>query len=393
MIYIFLYRYLGLHVFASLKGIEKDKGQDLVKRASAYKGAVFSLASTSGDVIDVGVALWETIVVSALLYAMEYVHVTETVIKELDGIQATFAKNLLGVCSKAANVLAAVELGMKGFRHRIMERQLKFYWKLQDLSEDLLVKRAFMEHVVGGWDSSYIRRMTAFEVEIGTVCVEPAERSRCLDQWARRRVLNMMVEKKSLQCLRWPQQGWRKQRFICEDEDVLTLVAFRVGYPEMGMNLPCFKESFGMPMNVRSVAGEICHRCQEEVLGNDMLCYQGHFTNHVGRIVNCPNCDQANIDMVHVLIDCGALDELRHGILIDRDVTLHQFIHASVENASSVEKARRLLNDGMVGTEDFKKRGRILGEVRKAWLTSWMNLWLGEELVDISTVGRSAHRM
>ena len=65
-------------------------------------------------------------------------------------------------------------------------------------------------------------------------------------------------------------------------------MAFRVGYPEMGMNLPCFRESFGMPMNVQSVAGEICH-------SNDMLCYQGHFTNHVGRIVNCPNCDEANI--------------------------------------------------------------------------------------------------
>ena len=48
-------------------------------------------------------------------------------------------------------MLAAVELDMKGFRHRIMERQLKFYWKLQDLSEDLLVKQAFMEHEVGGW--------------------------------------------------------------------------------------------------------------------------------------------------------------------------------------------------------------------------------------------------
>ena len=191
-----------MNVFSGIKGVEADKAQDLLKRAAAYKGAVFSLANTSGDVVDVGVALWETIVVSALLYALEYVEVKDAVIKELDGIQATFAKNLLGVCSKSANIIASVELGMKGFMHRIMERQLKFYWKLQELPDNLLVKQAFLEHVVGGWDSSYIRRMTAFEIEIGAVCLDSKEGARSLDRWARDSVLQAMSAKKSLQCLR-----------------------------------------------------------------------------------------------------------------------------------------------------------------------------------------------
>ena len=196
------YRYLGLNVFSGIKGVEADKAQDLLKRAAAYKGAVFSLANTSGDVVDVGVALWETIVVSALLYALEYVEVKDAVIKELDGIQATFAKNLLGVCSKSTNIIASVELGMKGFKHRIMEHQLKFYLKLQELPDDLLVKQAFLEYVVAGWDSSYIRRMTAFEKEIGAVCLDSKEGARSLDRWARESVLQVMSAKKSLQCLR-----------------------------------------------------------------------------------------------------------------------------------------------------------------------------------------------
>lgn len=387
------YRYLGLNVFSGLQGIEKNKGQDLIKRASAYKGAVFSIANTSGDIVDVGIALWETIVVAALLYALEYVNVTDAVIKELDGIQATFAKNLIGVCTKSANVLAAVELGMKGFHHRIMERQLKFYWKLQDLPEDLLVKRAFMEHIVGGWDSGYIRRMTAYEIKIGAVCGSPKDRLRKLDQWARRKVLDMMAEKKSLQCLRWPQQGWRKQKFICEDEEILTLVAFRVGYPEIGMNQPSLREVFGLPTEVRCIAGDNCENCHEKVAGNDRLCYHSPFTNHIGRIVNCPSCDESKVDMVHVLIDCRSIEEFRLENYVRPNVSIYEYVQGAGLNSSSVEKARRLLNDDMRTVGEYKDRGKLLLSLRKTWLTQWMDLWLGEGESELLTVGRSSHRL
>ena len=91
---------------------------------------------------------------------------------------------------------------------------------------------------------------------------------------------------------------------------VLALEAFRVGYPEMGMTYPSLKETFGMPKVVRGNAGEACEECQEVQVGNVNLCYHSPFTNHVGRIVNCPVCYAQGIDMVHVIVDCRGLDEL-----------------------------------------------------------------------------------
>lgn len=386
------YRYLGLNVFSGLRGIETDKAQDLVKRAAAYKGAVFSLASTAGDVVDVGLALWENIVVGALLYALEYVEIKDKIIKELDGIQATFAKNLLGLCSKSANVIASVELGMKGFKHRIMERQLKFYWKLQELPDDVLVKKAFMEHLIGDWDSSYLRRMTTFEIEIGSICLDSKEGAKMLDRWARSIVLKSMQDKKSLQCLRWPKQGWRKQVFLCEDEAILTLEAFRVGYPEMGLNHPCLKEVFGLPKTIQGEAGKACTECNEVQLGNADHCFYGPFTDHVGRIINCPLCDSQNIDMIHVIVDCRALEEFREEITVRPGCSFKEFIDGAGVNSSSLEKARRILNDEMNSHEDYKKRGELMIKLRGRWLLSWMELWLGDEVLDLPPVGRSSHR-
>ena len=151
------YKYLGVEITPSMKGIGLEKSEVMVKRAAAYKGAVFSLSHTSGDVVDVGLALWESIVCSSLLFGVECISVKEKAIQELDGIQASFAKSLLGVSSKSANVIASVELGLKTFRHRILEKQLTFYWRLQDLPDGLLVTDAFKEHTSRRWESSYIR--------------------------------------------------------------------------------------------------------------------------------------------------------------------------------------------------------------------------------------------
>ena len=173
----------------------------------------------------------------------------------------------------------------------------------------------------------------------------------------------------------------------------MALEAFRVGYPEMGMTYPSLKETFGMPKVVQGNAGEACEECQEVQVGNVNLCYHSPFTNHVGRIVNCPVCYAQGIDMVHVIVDCRGLDEFQEKSDVGPNCSLNKFIQDADSDTTSVEKARRVLNDGMTNPEDYRRRGRLMFDMRELWLKSWMELWLGEEALELLTVGRSFHRI
>jgi hypothetical protein len=62
-------------------------------------------------------------------------------------------------------------------------------------------------------------------------------------------------------------------------------------------------------------------------------------------------------------------------------------------NSTSVKKAHRVLNDWMTNPEDYRRRGRLMFDMRELWLKSWMELWLGEEALELLTVGRSFHRI
>lgn len=227
------------------------------------------------------------------------------------------------------------------------------------------------------------------EIETGTICLEGKERSKGLDDWARRKVMEEMEEKKSLQCLRWPKQGWRKNPCIQEERGVLTLVAFRVGCPEMGLNNPSLKYMFGPPKDVECRSGELCIGCLCIAKDNSMECYAGPFTNHSGRIINCPLCDAQNIDMTHIIVECRALEEFRNTSMTKPGVSMKEFL---ATDGTAVERARAFLNDGFKEVGQTSVRGGQLLAIRELWLESWMELWVGEQELEVLSIGESSQR-
>ena len=76
-----------------------------------------------------------------------------------------------------------------------------------------------------------------------------------------------------------------------------------------------------------------------------------------------------------------------------QNCSLNKFIQDADSDSTSVEKAHRVLNDGMTNPEDYRRRCRLMLDMRELWLKSWTELWLGEEALELLTVGRSFHRI
>ena len=100
------YKYLGvtMGMGKSPCDIFKFQRKSIVSRLRSYAGLILQMAKESFDPIEVGVAMWKTIALKAVLYGIQVISVNEQILTNLDSIQTSFAADLLQVrrsCSQA----------------------------------------------------------------------------------------------------------------------------------------------------------------------------------------------------------------------------------------------------------------------------------------------------
>ena len=69
------------------------------------------MAKESFDLIQVGVAIWKTIALKAVLYGIQVISVNEQILTNLDSIQTSFAADLLQVRRSCSQAVLLRELG------------------------------------------------------------------------------------------------------------------------------------------------------------------------------------------------------------------------------------------------------------------------------------------
>ena len=65
--------------------------------------------------------------------------------EDLEDVQAQMVAFIMGVSNSSAHVGILIELGWPSIKGRIYERKLKYYHRLRNIENDMLVKKVFNE--------------------------------------------------------------------------------------------------------------------------------------------------------------------------------------------------------------------------------------------------------
>ena len=145
----------------------KAMQQRALSISKKYKGACLSLARDGPDIVDIAACLWQNIALPSLLYGCETVPFSASTIDEISRHQSSIGKFSLGLPYCSPNISAEVILGMKPFKQLLYASQLKFYARLSTQDNSRWSKDALLDHVLGGWDSPYIKYLGAIKDEVG----------------------------------------------------------------------------------------------------------------------------------------------------------------------------------------------------------------------------------
>ena len=161
------FRYLGVETKLFPSKAAKAMQQRALSISKKYKGACLSLARDGPDIVDIAACLWQNIALPSLLYGCETVPFSASTIDEISRHQSSIGKFSLGLPYCSPNISAEVILGMKPFKQLLYASQLKFYARLSTQDNSRWSKDALLDHVLGGWDSPYIKYLGAIKDEVG----------------------------------------------------------------------------------------------------------------------------------------------------------------------------------------------------------------------------------
>ena len=96
----------------------------------------------------------------SILYATEFVAFSDATIKQINSIQSSLAKNVLGLPQNAPNFVAQTELGWPHFGATLRTHQLNAFNKLIHKPKSSWDSLALMEHLSNTWRSYYMDYIT-----------------------------------------------------------------------------------------------------------------------------------------------------------------------------------------------------------------------------------------
>ena len=163
------FKYLGMETMLSpVRGaaLMRKRAISLARR---YKGACMNVSRSGPDVSEVALTTWRCIAIPSILFGCESVPFSPTFMDEVDRIQSAVAKDILGLDFAAPNVAAQAILGLKTFRHKVYETQLKFYLRVNKLDVTRWSRDAMECHLSGRWVSPYMAHITRVKMEVGMV--------------------------------------------------------------------------------------------------------------------------------------------------------------------------------------------------------------------------------
>lgn len=160
-------KYLGVETCLSPSRGALAMRRRALSLASRYKATCLRVARDGPDIVDLAMTLWCNVALPSILFGCECVPFTVSAIEEINRHQTSVGKFALGLPGCAPNVSSAAILGVRSFQQELYSRQLKFMVRLMGQSSDRWSKDAYLDHLLGGWPSPYIRYMARVRDEVG----------------------------------------------------------------------------------------------------------------------------------------------------------------------------------------------------------------------------------
>ena len=166
---VLMFKYLGVE-----SALSPARSADMMRKralnlARKYKACCMRVSRSGPDKVKVAMATWCNIAIPSIMYGCESVPFTDTVIDSVDRMQSSVAKNVAGLTMCAPNLVAQTVLGLKMFRHKLFEAQLKFFMRVCRLDRSRWSRDAMECHLAGKWVSPYMAYITRVKMEVGMV--------------------------------------------------------------------------------------------------------------------------------------------------------------------------------------------------------------------------------
>ena len=232
------YKYLGIKMFGSMFKTGKVKQEQAVTTARRYKGACLKMSREGPDSVLLARTCWQNIGVPSVLWGTDFIPFTEEKIEEIDRLQSQLAKSLLGLPIGASNVCAQETMGWRTIRHLLIEKQLKFYFRLLNLPTTRWSHKALMDHMSGQWVSRYLSYIFKIREKVAMLSLpsSPSILSLQLDFFFMKET-NDHISSKDLPALQHI-SGFKARRFLTETPESFEISRFRYASANIGYKAP-----------------------------------------------------------------------------------------------------------------------------------------------------------
>ena len=123
---------------------------------------------------------------AGILYGVEAVVLSEKTYGELEQIQASFGREVLGVRSTCSSYGVIADLGLKTMRHRVYEQKLRFFNRISSPSfpDSRLARKALREVTSPSWNSDFYADIVKIKRDTGVWRgSSPEDVMKILDNW------------------------------------------------------------------------------------------------------------------------------------------------------------------------------------------------------------------
>ena len=232
-------KYLGVDIQVKGRNLVKSREERMIGIAQKYAYTIMGITRAGLDRALVAHTLWEGCAIPAILYAVEAMILSNTVIEKLDSIQHQVARFILQLPSSAAKVAGYMEAGFKPMKDRIKERVALYVWEITHKKRDRILSNVF-DAVIGARDDPWARMVGELIAELGADIFD-GPKSRLKKRLTEVAIKGVLAQKRlltSLICMPTPTVWFKLQPHVCDSKAGGLLNRLRAGDAGLGNRRP-----------------------------------------------------------------------------------------------------------------------------------------------------------
>ena len=141
-----MYKYLGVPInMGRAAAMFKDAKSKKLSNLNAIMRKILDMAHNSYCPTTIGLSLWNSCTIPALLHGIEIISISEGDFRNLESTQCQFAAGLLGVPTSTAHCGLRKELVLTPIKTHIYRRKLCYIQRLASLDNSTWAKQAYLD--------------------------------------------------------------------------------------------------------------------------------------------------------------------------------------------------------------------------------------------------------